>query len=203
MGVRKGTGGGGRCWRCSRTSTRCFRKAPTSRSSARARGSTAPGIGDDTRGLALMLAVDPRDGRRQDSRRRAISCSSATSAKKAKAICAASKYPAAEGQVQGSDQAVHRDRRRRAGQHHERRGRQQALPRDVQGAGRSQLRRVRAGQPGVRDGQRDREVLARPGAGEPKDDVQCRRRRRRDVGQLDSRQMSAWTSTCDRSRCAS
>ena len=32
---------------------------------ARGHAAAAPGIGDDTRGLALMLAVDPRDGRRQ------------------------------------------------------------------------------------------------------------------------------------------
>ena len=60
--------------------------------------------------------------------------------------------PAAEGQVQGSHQADARDRRRRHERHHARRRRQQALPRHVQGAGRPQLRRVRPGEPGVRDG---------------------------------------------------
>ena len=50
---------------------------------------SAPGIGDDTRSLAVLLGDDPRDGRGRRSRRPATSCSSATSAKKARAICAA------------------------------------------------------------------------------------------------------------------
>ncbi len=111
--------------------------------------------------------------------------------------------PAAAGQVQGPDQAVHRDRRRRSGQHHERRRRQPALPRDVQGAGRPQLRRVRPGEPGLRDGQRDREVLADPGA------RSSRRRRSTSASSAAEprstrfRPRSAWTSTCARSRARS
>ena len=72
--------------------------------------------------------------------------------------------PAAEGQVQGPHQADAGDRRQRIDRHHARRRRQQALPRHVQGPRRPQLRRVRPGESGVRDGRRDREVRAPRGA---------------------------------------
>ena len=94
--------------------------------------------------------------------------------------------PAAARQVQGPDQAVPGDRRRRPGRHHARRSRQQALPRDLQGAWRAQLRRVRPGQPGLRDGRRHRQVLRPPGAFVAEDHLQHRRGLRRHVGQLDS-----------------
>ena len=87
--------------------------------------------------------------------------------------------PAPEGQIQGTDSAVHLDRRRRSGIDHQRRARQQALPRDVQGAGRAQLWGLRSRQPGVRHGQRDDEVLASGRAQKPQDHVQRGRRERR------------------------
>ena len=48
----------------------------------------APGIGDNTRGIALMLSV-VRAMQAASFRRRATSSLSATSARKARAICAA------------------------------------------------------------------------------------------------------------------
>ena len=66
--------------------------------------------------------------------------------------------------------------------HHQRRRRQQAVSRDVQGPRRSQLRRLRPRQSGVRDGQRDPEVL---------EGRRCRRRRRR-------RSTSAWWAAARR-----
>ena len=57
-----------------------------------------------------------------------------------------------------------------------RRGRQPSLPRDVQGPGRSQLRRLRPRQPDRRDGPRDREDPGAPGAEAAEDDVQRRPR---------------------------
>ena len=95
--------------------------------------------------------------------------------------------PAAEGQVQGPHQADAGHRRRRYGERHARRRRQHALPRHVQGARRPQLRRVRPGESGLRDGRGDREVRAPRGALVAEDHLRRRRRPRRHVGELDSR----------------
>ena len=157
----------------------------------------APGIGDNTRGIALMLAVirAMQAGEVSDDERHPV-CRQRRRGRRGRSP--GRQVRAAPGQIQGSDQAVHRHRRRRAGQHHARRRREPALPRDVQGTRRPQLRRVRAGQPRVRHGERDREVLAAARAGRAQDDVQHRRGQRRDIRQLDSLPKSAWTSTCGR-----
>ena len=72
-----------------------------------------------------------------------------------------------EGAIQDdaerSDRSVRVDRRHRHSRH-QRRRRQPPLPGDVQGTGRSQLRRVRHGEPDGRDGPRDREDPGDPGA---------------------------------------
>ena len=185
MGVRKGTAAGGPMLAVVAHLDTVFPEGTDVKVKREGTRLAAPGIGDNTRGLALMLAVvramqagEVPDDERHPVRRQRRRGRRGRSARR--------QVPAAQGQVQGSDQAVHRHRRRRAGQHHARRRRQPALPRDLQGPRRPQLRRVRAGQPGVRDGQRDREVLAAAGAGRAQDDVQRRRRQRRHVGQLDS-----------------
>ena len=201
MGVRKGTGrrlDGGRArsprHRVSGRHRRQGQAAGHAAHGARHRRQHArPGV--DARG-------HPRDAGRQisDDERHAV-CRQRRRGRRRRP--ARRQVPASAGQVQGSDQAVHRDRRRRSGQHHEWRRRQQALSRDVQGARRPQLRRVRPRQPGLRDGERDREVLAHARAGRAEDDVQ---RRRRLAGERRSTRFhprSAWTSTCDRSRARS
>ena len=73
---------------------------------------SAPGVGDDTRGLALMLAIVRAMERRQasDGERHPV-CRQRRRGRRRRP--ARRQVPAAEGQVQGPDQAVHRDRRRR------------------------------------------------------------------------------------------
>ena len=63
----------------------------------------------------------------------------------------------------------------------------QALPRDLPRPGRAQLRRVRPGQPDVRDGAGGAGAVAHRGAGRPADHVQRQRGRRRHLGERDPR----------------
>ena len=131
---------------------------------------SAPGIGDDTRSLAVLLAMI-----------RAMDAASIQTTSDILFVgdvgeeglgdLRGMKYLFQKGPYKdrikmfisidgagGGDDITHGARR------------QQAVSRDVQGPGRPQLRRLRPGQSGVRDGQRDPEVLAAS---------RCRRRRRR------------------------
>ena len=87
MGVRKGTGGGPMLAVLAHLDT-VFPEGTDVKVRREGTRLMAPGIGDDTRGLALMLAVI-RAMNAAKFRPRATSCSSATSARKARGTCAA------------------------------------------------------------------------------------------------------------------
>ncbi|CAA9354333.1 MAG: peptidase M20, partial [uncultured Gemmatimonadaceae bacterium] len=76
-------------------------------------------------------------------------------------------------------------RGRHGARRHEPRGGELALPRDLQGAGRPQLRRVRDAEPDPRARARDRQDRRHPGAGRAEDDLQRGADLGRDVGELD------------------
>ena len=88
MGLRKGTGGGPLIAIAAHLDT-VFPEGTDVKVKREGTRLSAPGIGDDTRSLAVLLGDRPRDGRGRSSRRRATSSSSATSARKAPATCAA------------------------------------------------------------------------------------------------------------------
>ena len=152
---------------------------------------SAPGIGDNTRGAALMLAVI-----------RAMQAAKFQTA--SDILFVGNVGEEGEGDLRGvkflMQKGKYKDRITQfiaidgGGQAHDhaRRRRQPALPRHVQRARRSQLRRVRPGQSGLRDGQRHREVLAGEGAAGAEDHLQRRPRERRHLGELDPVRDRRW-----------
>ena len=124
MGVRKGTAGGSMVAVLAHLDT-VFPEGTDVKIKRQGTRLTAPGVGDNTRGLALMLAVvrAMQAGRFQttsdvlfvgnvgeegEGDLRGVS-------------------PCSAGEVQGSNQAIHRDRWRRSERHHEWRCRQPPL----------------------------------------------------------------------------
>ena len=117
MGVRKGTAAGGPMVAIVAHLDTVFPEGTDVKVKRQGTRLSAPGIGDNTRGLALMLAVvrAMQAGEVPDDERHPL-CRQRRRGRGGRS--AGRQVPAAPGQVQGSDQAVHRDRRRRAGQHH-------------------------------------------------------------------------------------
>ena len=185
MGVRKGTGGGPMVAVVAHLDT-VFPEGTDVKVKRQGTRFAAPGIGDNTRGIALMLAVI-----------RAMQAAKFQTT--SDVLFVGNVGEEGEGDLRGVKfllrQGKYKDRIKQfiaidggeQGNITTRRRRQPALSRHVQGSRRSQLRRVRAGQPRLRDGKRDREVLAHHRAGRAEDDLQHRRRPRRHVGQLDPR----------------
>ena len=88
MGVRKGTGNGPLIAIAAHLDT-VFPEGTDVKVKREGTRLSAPGIGDDTRWLAVLLGDHPRDGRRRHFAPGATSCSSATSARKVSATCVA------------------------------------------------------------------------------------------------------------------
>ena len=158
MGVRKGTGGGPMVAVVAHLDT-VFPEGTDVKVKRQGTRFAAPGIGDNTRGIALMLAVI-----------RAMQAAKFQTT--SDVLFVGNVGEEGEGDLRGAKfllrQGKYKDRIKQfiaidgGEQGNITRGGvgQPALPRDVQGSRRPQLRCVRAGQPRLRDGQRDREVLA-------------------------------------------
>ena len=124
-----------------------------------------PGIGDDCRGLAVLLAVVRTMNQAKIQTPGTITFVG-TVGEEGLGDLRGVKYSLQRGH-EGTDRPLRFDRRHRP-RHHAHRGRQPPLPRDVQGAGRPQLRRVRLVEPDARARPRHRDDLAIRSARGPK-----------------------------------
>ena len=131
MGVRKGTGGGSMVAVLAHLDT-VFPEGTDVTVKRQGTRLMAPGVGDNTRGLALMLAVvRAMQAARFQTTSDVLFVGNV--GEEGEGDLRGVKYLLRQREVQGSDQAIHRDRRRRSEQPHEWRGRQPSLSRDVQG----------------------------------------------------------------------
>jgi hypothetical protein len=115
----------------------------------------APGIGDDTRGLAFLLAAI-RALRAAKIETPGDILFIGNVGEEGPGDLRGMRYLFGQGTVARPHQALHHDRWQQQRPRHQLRPRQQALPGDLQGARRPQLGGVRAGEPGVCHGQRGR-----------------------------------------------
>ena len=156
LGELPGRAARGRTWCSPRTSTRCSPRAPTSKSKQRGHGHARPGH------RRRLPRPGGGAGRRAHDGEEAASDAGHHHLRRQRRRRGPRRPARREAPVQRGPEGAHRplrlDRRHRP-RHHQRRGRQPALPRDVQGPGRPQLRRVRHGQPDPRARPRHRDDL--------------------------------------------
>ena len=166
-----------------RTSTPSFPKAPTSRSRATGDVLRGPGIGDNCRGLAVLVAVVAVAEGGAACRRPGRSPSSPTSARKGSAICAAMKALFNETMKGQIDRFVSIDG---AGLHvtHIAVGSHRYRV-TFKGPGGHSFARFRTAESGERARPRDGEDRRISGAEPAEDDVQRRPHRRRHLGERD------------------
>ena len=184
MGLRRGTGGGPLIALAAHLDT-VFPEGTNVTVKRDGTRLMAPGIGDDTRSLAVLLAmVRAMDAAGIQTNSDILFIGNV--GEEGPGDLRGVKVPVPEGQVQGPHQAVHLNgRRRRRRRRGARCGWEQAVPCDLQGSRWPQLRRLRPRESGVRDGQRHPQILAAHRAARAPHHLQRRRRRRRDLRELD------------------
>ena len=145
----------------------------------------APGVGDDTRGLAVLLGIiRALDNAKIQTTSDILFVGDV--GEEGPGDLRGMKYLFEKGPYKDKIKMfVSLDGAGDGSEHHHGRAGQQAISRDIQGPRRTQLRVLRPGQSRIRAGQCDEPAVADSRVGESTHDVQCRSHRRRDIGECD------------------